>query len=358
MKTGIIGLPQTGKTSLFKILTKAHLDAKAAHAAVHVGVARVPDERLDKLANIFRPKKVTHASIEYVDVGGLAKDRARDSALLVEVRQVDALVNVLRLFPDPAIPHSSGSLDAARDADSVDIELMLNDLEQVTRRLERLERDLKKKSDAHLEHEKHLLERCKNALEAETPLRQLEFHPDEQKTLTSFMFLSRKPMLFAVNLGDDEAADIENVVARHKLDVLAAKPNTAVVPFCGKIEAELAELDDTEAAELMSGYGLRESGRDRLIHATYKLLGLISFITCGETECRAWTVEHGCTAVRAAGAIHTDMERGFIKAEVTRWDHLLEAGSFAAARERGQLKLEGKEYVVQDGDVITFRHSG
>jgi hypothetical protein len=358
MRTGIIGLPQTGKTSLFKILTRAHLDAKAAHAAVHVGVAKVPDARLDELAKIFKPKKVTHASIEYVDVGGIAKDRARDSALLVEVRQVDALVNVLRLFPEPSIPHVSGSLDAARDADSVDIELILNDLDQITRRLERLERDLKKKADPLVEKEKHLLERCKTALEAETPLRQLEFTPDENKLLTSFMFLSRKPMLFALNLGDEDVADLQNAATKYKLDKLSEKPNTAVVPFCGKVEAELAELDDAEAAEMMSGYGLKESGRDRLITATYKLLGLISFLTCGDPECRAWTVEHGCTAVRAAGAIHTDIERGFIKAEVTRWEHVIEAGGFAGARERGWLKLEGKEYVVQDGDVITFRHSG
>ena len=358
MKTGIIGLPQTGKTSLFKILTKAHLDAKAAHAAVHVGVAKVADARLDALARIFEPKKITYASIDYVDVGGIAKDRARDSAMLVEVRQVDALVNVLRLFPDPSIPHAAGSLDAARDADSVDIELILNDLDQITRRLDRLEKDLKKKADPLLEKEKTLLERCKAGLEAETPLRQMEFTPEESKVLTSFMFLSRKPMLFALNLGDDEVAEMERAVARHKLEKLAAKPNTAVLAFCGKVEAELAELDDAEAAEMMSGYGLKESGRNRLIDSTYKLLGLISFLTCGEQECRAWTIERGATAVKAAGAIHSDIERGFIKAEVTRWDRLLEAGSFAAARERAQLRLEGKEYVVQDGDVITFRHSG
>lgn len=351
-------MPAVGKTSLFRILTRAHLDAKAAHTPVHVGVARVPDARLEALAKIFKPKKVTYATIEYVDVGGLAKDRARDSALLVELRQVDALVHVLRLFENPAIPHPAGTLDALRDADSVDVELMLNDLEQVSRRLERIERDLKKKRDAALEHEQALLVRCKESLEREVPLREVAFSPEERKLLQSFMFLSQKPMLFAVNLGDDEAANIENVVAAHRLDALAAKPCTAVVPFCGKIEAELAELEEAEAAELMASYGLRESGCDRLIHATYKLLGLISFLTCGETECRAWTVEQHCTALEAAGAVHTDMQRGFIKAEVVRWDVLLEAGGYARARELGKLRLEGKEYVVQDGDVIIFRHSG
>jgi GTP-binding protein YchF len=358
MKTGIIGLAHTGKTSLFRILTHAHLDAKAAHAALHIGIATVPDPRVDELAKIFKPKRVTHASIEYVDVGGLVKDRAKDAAFLTELRQVDALAHVLRQFDDPALPHPAGSLQPARDAESIDLELMLHDLEQVTRRLERIERDLKKKSDAALEHEKHLLERCRAALEKETPLREVEFAPDENKTLTSFMFLSRKPMLFAVNLGDDEAAEIDRVVEKHNLASLAAKPHTAVVPFCGKIEAELAELDDAEAAELMAGYGLKESGRDRLIHATYKLLGLISFLTCSEVECRAWTIPRGTTAHQAAGVIHTDIERSFVKAEVIRFEDLMAAGSLAAARERGTLHLHGKGYVVEDGDVILFRHTG
>ena len=176
--------------------------------------------------------------------------------------------------------------------------------------------------------------------------------------LTGFMFLTRKPMLYVLNLGDEEAAEIDRVIEKHHLEKLAAKPQTAVVPFCGKIEAELAELDDAEAAEMMSAYGLTESGRDRLIQASYRLLGLISFLTCGEPECRAWTIERGMTAQKAAGAIHSDIERGFIKAEVVNWEDLLNAGSFAAAREKAQVRLEGKEYIVQDGDVILFRHSG
>jgi GTP-binding protein YchF len=358
MKTGIIGLAHTGKTSLFRILTHAHLDAKAAHAAVHLGMAKVPDYRVDELAKMFKPKRTTHAVIEYVDVGGLVKDRAKDAAFLSELRQVDALVHVLRQFEDPALPHPAGSLNPARDADSVDVELMLNDLEQVERRLERIARDLKKKSDAVLEREQHLLERCRAALEQETPLREVEFAPEEVKSLTSFMFLSRKPMLFAVNLGDEEAAEIDQVIEKHNLAPLAAKPHSAVVPFCGKIEAELAELDEAEAAELMAGYGLKESGRDRLIHATYRLLGLISFLTCGETECRAWTIPRGTTAYEAAGVIHSDIQRGFVKAEVVRFEELVAAGSLAAARERGTLHLHGKDYLVQDGDVILFRHTG
>ena len=203
-----------------------------------------------------------------------------------------------------------------------------------------------------------MLLRCRQALEAETPLRELEFKPEEQKMLTGFMFLTRKPMLYVLNLGDEEAPDIDRVVEKYHLEKLASKPHTAVVPFCGKIEAELAELDDAEAAEMMRAYGLKESGRDRLIQATYRLLGLISFLTCGEPECRAWTIERGMNAQKAAGAIHSDIERGFIKAEVVNWEDLLKAGSFAVARERAQQRLEGKEYIVQDGDVILFRHSG
>ncbi|HKM89326.1 MAG TPA: redox-regulated ATPase YchF [Candidatus Acidoferrales bacterium] len=358
MRTGIIGLPGVGKTSLFRILTRAHLDAKAARDAIHVGVARVPDARLEPLAALYKPKKITHATIEYVDVAGLARDKARDSALLVEMRQVDALVTVVRLFEDAANPHPSGSLNALRDLDSVEVELMLHDLEQVLRRLERLEKDLKKKREAHLEREQAVLFRCKAALEAENPLRALELTAEEAKLITGYMFLSRKPMLCAVNLGDDEAAQISSAVERHGLAAIAAKPQVAVVPFCGRIEAELAEMEEAEAAELMSSYGLAEAGRDRLIAATYSLLGLMSFLTAGEPEVRAWMIRRGATALEAAGAIHTDIAHGFIKAEVVSFEHLIAAGSLAGARERGQVRLEGKEYVVQDGDVILFRHSG
>jgi hypothetical protein len=358
MQTGIIGLPQVGKTSLFRILTRARVDARSAPNQAHVGVARVPDARLGKLAEVFRPKKVTHAAIEYVDIGGLQKDREKNSASLVPLREADALAHVVRLFENPAVPHGAGALDAMRDIESVDIELMLQDLEQAAKRIARVERDIKKKKEPLLEVEFELLNRCREALEAETPLRELEFKPEEEKMLNGFLFLTRKPMLYVLNLGDEEAADIEGAVNKHHLERLASKPQTAVVPFCGKIEAELADLDDREAAEIMRAYGLLESGRDRLIQASYRLLGLISFLTCGEPECRAWTIERGMSAQKAAGAIHSDIERGFIKAEVVNWEDLLKAGSFPAARERGQVRLEGKEYVVQEGDVILFRHSG
>ena len=357
MRTGIIGLPLAGKTSLFKILTHKRVEGRAAHAPIHVGMAQVPDPRLDELAKLFRPRKVTHTTVEYVDVGGLVKDRTKDAAYLAELRQVEALAHVVRQFEDPGVPRAAGSLNPVGDGESVELELILNDLDVVTRRIERIEKDLKKKADAALEHELALLERCRAALEAGKPLRELEFVGEDQKVLSSFMFLSQKPLLYVINLGDDEAAEIGRVVEKHNLELLAHKPGTALVAVCGKIEAELAELEESEAAELMSAYGLKESGRERLIHATYALLGLISFFTVSEPECRAWTVKQGTTAVKAAGMVHTDMERGFIKAEVARWDDLVAAGSWAAARERGKVKLEGKEYVVADGEVIHFRHS-
>ena len=357
MQTGIIGLPLVGKTSLFRILTRARVDTHSAPTQTHVGIARVPDERVAKLAEVFKPKKTTYATIEYVDIGGIQKDREKNSASLVPLREADALAHVVRLFENPAVPHD-GPLDAMRDIESVEIELMLTDLEQASKRMERLEKDLKKKKETLLETELHLLTRCRKALEEEKPLRELEFKPEEYKMLNGFMFLTRKPVLYVLNIGDEEAPEIDRIIEKHHLEKLALKPHTAVVPFCGKIEAELAELPDSEAAEMMRAYGLAESGRDRLIQASYRLLGLISFLTCGEPECRAWTIERGMTAQKAAGAIHSDIERGFIKAEVVNWEELLKAGSFPAARERGQVRLEGKEYIVQEGDVILFRHSG
>jgi len=358
VQTGIIGLPQVGKTTLFRMLTRAHIDAKSAHAATHVGVARVRDARIEKLAELYKPKKVTYATVEYVDVGGLQKDRARDSAVLAPLREVDALAHVLRTFDDPAVPHSAGSIDPLRDAISLDLELMLSDLDQITRRLERLEKDIKKKKDPALEHEFALLTRCRLAIEGEKPLRELEFTFDEQKSLAGYMFLSQRPILYVINVGDSEVGELESATERHGLAQLAGREKTATLAICGKIETELSELEGEEAEELLSAYGLKQSGLDRLIHATYELLGLTSFFTAGEPEVRAWTIHRGTTAQKAAGVIHTDIERGFIRAEVVRWDELLAAGSVAAAREKGQVRLEGKEYVVREGDVILFRHSG
>src|ERR1700675_439135 len=232
MQTGIIGLPQVGKSSFFRILTRARVDTRSAPSQTHVGIARVPDARVAKLAEAFKPKKITSATIEYVDIGGLQKDREKNSASLVPLREADALAHVVRLFEDPAVPHEGGSLDALRDIESVEIELMLTDLEQASKRMERVEKDLKKKKETLLETELQLLTRCRKALESESPLRELEFKPEELKMLSSFEFLTRKPMLYVLNLGDDEAADIDRVIEKYHLEKLTAKPHTAVVPFC------------------------------------------------------------------------------------------------------------------------------
>jgi len=245
-----------------------------------------------------------------------------------------------------------------RDATNLELELILADHDQILRRLERLEKDLKKKKDPVLENEKNVLEKCKVHLETEKPLRELELTTEERKPIGGFLFLSQRPMLYVLNLGDEEAAELATAVERHKLSALQGRPNTAVVAVCGRLEAELAEMDEQEAAELLASYGLKEPGLNRMIRATYDLMGLFPFFTAGEPEVRAWTIRKGSTAVKAAGEIHSDIEKGFIRAEVVQCDDLLAAGSIAAAKEKAQVRLEGKEYIVKEGDVILFRHSG
>ncbi len=361
MRTGIIGLPRVGKTSVFRVVTRAHLVEKS-HAAgtqeAHVGVARVPDERLEKLAAMVKPKKVTHATIEYVDVGGLAGGKEKDSVYFTQIRNVEALAHVIRLFRDESIPHEPGEINPLRDAENVELELVLLDLDVATRRMERLERDLKKTKNPEFERELQLLERSKVSLAQGTPLRELVFSDEEARLLRGFMFLTEKPLLYVMNLGDEDAPEVDRVIEKYNLAKLVTRAKTAVAAICGKLEAELAELQEAEAAELLAAYGLKKSGLERLIHATYSLMGLISFLTYSEAECRAWTIPRGTSALKAAGVIHTDFERGFIKAEVVHWKDLEGLGSIAAAREHGKLRLEAKEYVVQDGDVIYFRHSG
>jgi ribosome-binding ATPase len=356
MQTGIIGLPQVGKTTLFRILTKAHIDPAKGGQETRVGVAKVPEPRLAQLATLYNPKKITYATVQYVDLGGMQKERMRES--LASLREVDAIAHVIRVFDDPSVPHAEGTIDPLRDATNLELELILSDLEQIEKRLERLEKELKKKADKSFELEKTVLEKCKAHLHAEKPLRELPLTAEEKKPIGGFLFLSQRPMLFVLNLGDEEASQLESAVERHKLGALQGRPNTAVVAVCGRLEAELAEMDDKEAAELLASYGLKEPGLNRLIRATYDLMGLTSFFTAGEPEVRAWTIHKGTNAVKAAGAIHSDIEKGFIRAEVVRWDDLLAAGSLGAAREKAQVRLEGKDYIVQEGDVILFRHAG
>src|SRR6267154_318276 len=263
MQTGIIGLPQVGKTTLFS------------------------------------PKKNTYATVNYVDLGGMQKERMRDA--LAQLREVDVIAHVIRVFEDPSVPHSEGSIDPLRDATNLDLELMLSDHDQIARRLERLDKDLKKKSEPVLLLEKNTLEKCKTQLEGEKALRELELTPEERKSIGGFLFLSARPVLYVLNLGDEEADKLDTAVDRHKLSALQGRPNAAVVAICGRLEAELSEMDEKEAAELLASYGLKEPGLNRLIRATYDLLGLIQFFTAGEPEVRAWTIRKGDPAVKAAG---------------------------------------------------------
>ncbi|MGB0064679.1 MAG: redox-regulated ATPase YchF [Terracidiphilus sp.] len=359
MKTGIIGLPQVGKTSLFKILTKAKIEDHGFSREAHIGMARVPDVRLDKLSALYSPKKTTYASVEYADVAAIGQEALKETNFLTNLRNVDALIHVLRTFENESVPHV-GAIDPLRDAKSVEFDLMVSDLTQVEKRLERVEKDMKKGRTGELEREQALLLRSKESLEKEIPLRELEMTPEEKKLIRGFMFLSQKPILYALNVSESTTlgADLEAAVSRYKFDELAHRPNAGATAICGRVEAELAEMDDAEATDFLESYGLNESGLVRLIRKSYELLGLISFFTAGEDECRAWTVPLGSKAPQAAGAIHSDLEHHFIRAETIRWDQLLEAGSEAAARAKGTLRLEGKEYIVQDGDVVHIRHSG
>src|SRR5712675_976518 len=361
MKTGIIGLPQVGKTSLFRILTKAHLSdqAYANPREAHIGVAKVPDDRLDRLAALYNPKKLTHASVEYVDVGAIGQEALKDSAYAAHLRNVDALAHVVRAFDDPAVPHT-GEIDPLRDIRNVEFDLLVNDLGQIEKRLERLEKDLKKAKTPELERENELMIKAKAHLETEKPLREMVMTPEDKKRLRGFMFLSEKPILYVLNIGESTTLgkDLEAAVAKYGLNEIAGRQNAGGSAICGKVEAELSEMSDEDAAEFLGSYGLTESGLSRLIRTSYHLLGLISFFTAGEDECRAWTIPVDTRAVNAAGAIHSDLEKHFIRAETIRWDQLLEAGSEANARAKGTLRLEGKDYIVKDGDVMHIRHSG
>lgn len=356
MKTGIVGLPQVGKTSLFRMLTG--LTPAPGRREDAVGVAKVPDARLDRLAELFHPRKLTHATLELVDVASLTEASLRDGTGIAQLRTVDALIHVVRAFRDPSVPHEAGELDPRRDLAKLEFDLIVSDLGQVEKRLERVHKDIQKQRSALLTEEAALLERMKAHLETEKPLRTLPLTPAEEKLTRGFQFLSQKPMLYALNLGEDEAADLEAAVARAGLAEWVGGQKTGVVAVCAKVEAEIAGLEPAEAAAFLASYGLQESGLVRLARAAYALLGVISFFTAGEDECRAWTIPAGTRAVDAAGVIHTDLTAHFIRAEVIRWDRLLEFGSEAAAREKGLLRLEGKEYVVQDGDVMHIRHSG
>jgi GTP-binding protein YchF len=357
MKTAIIGLPMTGKTSLFTILTGVHQETRIGSTAARTGVAKVPDARLEALGKLFEPPKVTHATVEYVDMPSISKESLRDASSIASLRNVDAFAHVVRLFADETVPHEKGSVDPMRDVEDLETELILSDLVVVEKRLERLDKDRKKIKNPELDREFELLTQCKTTLEENRPLRQLVLESEDEKRIRGFQFLSQKPMLYVLNLGEEEASRLHERELEYRNGAFAGRAHTAVSAVCGKIEAELAELPRAEQQDYLASYGLAESGLERLITATYSLLGLMSFLTAGEDECRAWTIPMNSPAVKAAGAIHSDFEKKFIRAEVVNWKTLIDLGGYSGARDKGQLRLEGKEYIVKDGDVLVIRHS-
>jgi GTP-binding protein YchF len=360
LRAALIGFPASGKSALFQLLTSAREAPRSGgKAEANVGVSRVPDERLDRLTALFNPRKHVPATVEFADIAGAGGAKASAQALLdvAPFRNADALLHVVRMFRDPSVPHAAGSVDPARDVRMMEDEVILADLGVVERRLERLERDLKKGSSTELRKEQEILVRCRAALEEGRPLRALELPAEDARRLRGFQFLSAKPLLLVLNLDEADLAQAGDAVGLAGLESFMSGAATRAVPICAKIELEIAQLEPADARAFMADLGLRESGLDRVIRASYDLLGYISFFTVGEDECRAWSIPRGMPAVLAAGEIHSDISRGFIRAEVVRHEHLLARGSLAACREHGELRLEGKDYVVLDGDVINFRHA-
>ena len=357
MKTGLFGFPGVGKTTLFNLVTGAHAATAGFSSSrdPNVGVAKVPDPRLEKLSGMFKPRKTVAATFEYVDIVGMKKGDAKGSLSLAALKPMDSLAHVVRAFPDEAIPHSEGSLDPARDVETMEMELILADLDQAQRRIERLEASIPKTQRAEERKELAVLVKVREALEAGRPLRGMELPPDEEKVLRGFAFYTAKPLLVIVNLDEGDLDRIEDPISAFGLAEVAGKPGVGVAAASAKIEVEMADLGPAEAATFREELGLKEPALDRIIRSSYALLGLISFYTVGEDECRAWPVRKGSIASRAAGTIHSDLEKGFIRAEVVRYEDLCACGTMAAARDKGQLRLEGKEYVVADGDIMHIR---
>jgi GTP-binding protein YchF len=358
---GIIGLAQSGKTTVFNALTggKAATGSYTERQAAHVGVAKVPESRIDTLADMLQPRRVVPAEVRYIDIGAsvrsLAKDKGIGGELLNQLSNADALINVVRAFTEASLPHPEGSLDVARDIVTMDLELVFSDLAIIERRLERIETSLKSAKPAERQafvHEQETLHRFQAELEKDTPIREMELDPAEVKMIANYQFLTAKPLLIVVNIGEAQLADASAMET--ELNARYGREECRVITLCGKLETELAQLEDGEAEEFRADFGLKESGLSRVIQQSYQLLGLISFFTTASNEVRAWSIPSGTAAPRAAGKIHTDMERGFIRAEVTGYDDLVKCGGPAQARRQGLVRLEGKDYIVRDGDVITF----
>jgi GTP-binding protein YchF len=358
MKTAIIGLANSGKTTIFNALTGQNLEVTnypTLSGDSHTGVVRVPDERLTRLTGIFKPKKTTQATVEYIDYLGLTKgDMDQNRKVFDLIRDADAIVHVVRGFVDEMIVHPMGSVGPRRDAETVEMEMIFGDLELVDKRLERMAQGALrgKKPD---EAEQRLLATCKEALEKEIPLRDLDFTEEEQKAMRSLQFMSIKPQLVVLNVSEDEMNSAATAAATAVIQQFFGGRQVRVLNLCGKIEMEIAQLSSDEAQAFLEDLGIAEPALNRLIHLSYELLGLISFLTAGEDEVRAWTIKKGTDAQRAAGKIHSDIERGFIRAELVAYDDFITHGSMAAARDKGLVRLEGKTYEVKDGDIINFR---
>ncbi len=353
MEIGILGLPKAGKTTLFNTLTasRQETDKFVTSAKTHLGVATVPDQRLARLNDLFKPRRYVPATVNYVDVPGIQAGEGKENLDLARLKTVDALMHVVRAFADPEIVHPDGSVDPARDVEALDLELILADHDLVERRLKRLAEATKRGLDPEEQRERKLLDEVvRPALEAERPLREVELAAEDEKRLRGFQLLSAKPLLVVVNVGEDEVA-----TADPQAMGIRTGAGVKVIVVSAPIEDEISRLPADEQREFLADLGLAEPSLDRVLRASYELLGVISFFTVGDDEVRAWTVRRGTSARQAAGAIHSDIERGFIRAEVVPWDDLLRLGSLAACREQGLLRLEGKEYPVADGEVIHFR---